>query len=449
MNQSDFYLFFDECVARIQQGATLDDCLLAYPELVEELAPVLTSVIELTQLSVLEPSTEIVSQGFSDMMSAFDAQTPDHTMGYWALVKNWFSQWRLNRHMKRSTRIAFQAVTLILMLLFVGGGLVVSASANSLPGQTLYQVKRSWEDTRLNLTFDDTSRDQLQSEFNEERQEEVKSLLLLRQPEMVAFEGIITAIYDDSLSVDDLLVFVTEETAVIGSLAVGQPVHVSAQVQEDGSLTALRIVVGYDTHMPTATQPVRLTPTPMLMHTARATFTPTSTVPEPMPTNDHPTRWATATRTPIAVQSSTPTPTKTPWVFPTPTKPSNDATPTPYVTYTPPPNDATPTPYVTYTPPPNDATPTPYVTYTPPPNDATPTPYVTYTPPPNASPTPYVTYTPPPNASPTPYVTYTPPPNASPTPYPTYTPPPSNEASPTPYPTYTPPANDILPTPNT
>ncbi|NHZ71652.1 MAG: hypothetical protein GWP17_01000, partial [Aquificales bacterium] len=119
MEQSDFYLIFNECVAQLRQGVTLDECLLDYPEQAEELAPALATMIDLMQLTMLEPSAEVSSQGFVDMMAALDEQSREQSLGLFSLFQNRFSQWRSNNIMK-SSRFVFQAAMLTLMLLVAG-----------------------------------------------------------------------------------------------------------------------------------------------------------------------------------------------------------------------------------------------------------------------------------------------------------------------------------------
>jgi hypothetical protein len=78
---------------------------------------------------------------------------------------------------RRPSRFSFPAMlrpalaaAAILVLVLAGA---TSAAASSLPGDPLYAVKRTAEDVRLALTFDDIARTQLLSELTDRRLEEL------------------------------------------------------------------------------------------------------------------------------------------------------------------------------------------------------------------------------------------------------------------------------------
>jgi hypothetical protein len=73
-------------------------------------------------------------------------------------------------------RPAFAAAA-IFVLVLAGA---TSAAASSLPGDTLYPVKRATEDVRLALTFDDVARTQLLSELTDRRLEELAEIVKRR-----------------------------------------------------------------------------------------------------------------------------------------------------------------------------------------------------------------------------------------------------------------------------
>jgi hypothetical protein len=299
MKQPDIYLVFDECLTRLRQGETVDDCLVDYPDQAGELAPLVTTAADLFQIPLLMPSAETAAQGMAKMIAAFDADVYEQPVGLLTLLRDRLSQKRLV--ITRFSRLVLPVAVLILMILIVSSSLAITASAESLPGQALYPLKRSLEETRLTFTFDETLRQNLQREFSERRRSEVKSLLLLRQPETVEFEGTVEQVNDDLLQVGGLPVGLTGETAVVGQLRVGQAVFVRGQVRADGQLVALRIVGDEQGPSPT----VESTQAPQPTNTQTPSFTPTQTTthsPTPKPAEptetDQPTHEATATHEP-------------------------------------------------------------------------------------------------------------------------------------------------------
>ena len=293
MDQPDFYTIFDECIARLEQGASVEDCLQAYPEFAESLAPALATTAELLQLSPLAPSAETTAQGLNAVMAAFDSQ-PKPSPSIFHVIRDILAKWQRPKPRQNPVRFALQMAIVLVMFLFVGSGFAITAAADSLPGQTLYPIKRTWENTRLTLTLDETTRKELQTEIHETRRQEVKILLQTRQPEIVEFTGTITILQNDTVTIDDFAIMLTEDTAVIGKLFVGQNTLVTAQIGVDGTLFAITIT-GKDNSIPvTATPPPTSTPS----------FTPTMTA------TPKPTQSPTETSTAIQEERATPTATQ-------------------------------------------------------------------------------------------------------------------------------------------
>ncbi len=128
-----------------------------------------------------------------------------------------------------------------LMTVLVAGFFTVNASASSLPGDSLYGLKLGFEQTRLALTFDDDSRQELEQEFEGERLEEVESLLGEGREEDVEFHGTIESKGSGAWVVSGISVAVDAQTELKGALEVGALVKVEALTQADGSLLALEI----------------------------------------------------------------------------------------------------------------------------------------------------------------------------------------------------------------
>lgn len=77
---------------------------------------------------------------------------------------------------------ALASLALVLALTLGSMG-VVGASAASLPGDTLYPVKRGWEQARLALTLNPAADAALLASFAQERVEEIEALATMNRPE--------------------------------------------------------------------------------------------------------------------------------------------------------------------------------------------------------------------------------------------------------------------------
>lgn len=317
MSQPDFYAILDECVSRLRRGEAQEACLADYPAFAAQLAPDLAMSAELLQLSPLEASPDAVAAGHEKMMAALDSQETAARASLSAMLGQVFAPLRQRQSGLAAT--ALRAGAIAVVVLVIAGSLVVTAAADTLPGDPLYPVKRSWENARLTLTIDDTSRQALQSQFERRRREEVQAVLDLRRPVIVEFNGQVESLNDGIWQVDGLQVAVTADTQVVGVAAVGQRVEVRAQVQDDGSLQAITIVVHdaqpapsvLSTATPRPTQTIR--PTPSATET-RNTLAPS---PTPTPTNTQPAATTTDRNTDRPTREPTSTPTASVDIAPT------------------------------------------------------------------------------------------------------------------------------------
>ncbi len=139
-------------------------------------------------------------------------------------------------------RVALTAI-LVAALVLASTGLV-SASSASLPGDQLYPVKRTWESVRLLFVSSPEQRDLLQSDYEQERLDEISELLGRRQAAPITFSGILANRSDGQWTVSGIPVSVTGSTSLPGSrLAAGIPITVSGVTRPDGVVQAQQIQV--------------------------------------------------------------------------------------------------------------------------------------------------------------------------------------------------------------
>jgi hypothetical protein len=125
------------------------------------------------------------------------------------------------------------SLAIALVFLLSGTGLV-SASNGALPGDQLYPIKRSWESLRLFFVFSPEGREGLESEFEQERLDEISELLTEGRNETIAFAGLVTAQNSQEWSVSGIKVMVTASSRLPADpVSIGAPVmligHTNAQ----------------------------------------------------------------------------------------------------------------------------------------------------------------------------------------------------------------------------
>lgn len=352
----------------------------------------------------------------------------------------------------------------IVLLVFVTAYMGVVFSANAMPGDVAYPLKRFVEQVSLILSFDPVQKAERLEAQNEERLREVHDSLNKGIVVKVTFTEAIQGREGEYWIIGGIKVLVDEGEELLESLGIGARVHVKGIASADGVIqhgvitgpTPTPVVASTppsDSLLPGMNLDSQATDTPAPLPTRKPTRKPASRVPvKPYPTKrPRPTKvWATATPTASIGGELTPTvdlPTDT-----VTNTPGSGELPEPTFTPTPTPEDgkdSTATPE--NTPPVAVETPegTPVSTATPdgtitPPETVDPTSTPAETPDPGASPSPQVTDTP---AAPTPSTedTSTPLPANTPTPLPVDTPIPPPADTPTPETTESPPTNTPVP----
>lgn len=216
-----------ECVQALEAGMTLDECLNRYPSLASDLRPLLESALAARVLSQLAVPGNAVTRGRARLLS-HAAQMREVN--------------RQRVHLPGVWRLAVASVAVLVVLVFTSNGFI-AASANALPGDPLYSVKRTVEDARLRLASNPQEIAQIQEEISKRRVEETESLLSEQRTEDVEFEGVVSEQLSDGWRIAGIPVLLADQTEVQGAISVGVMVEVRGQTQPDGSLLAERIRV--------------------------------------------------------------------------------------------------------------------------------------------------------------------------------------------------------------
>lgn len=150
----------DECLDRISNGDTIENCLADHPGQADELAPLLTSAARLYSIQDVRPSETSKARARSRMEQALAARNARKQ-------RTLFPQWALM--FARPVGVAL----LVIVVLTSGAGATVAAASDSLPDGTLYPIKRTSESVRLALTFGDLERARLHASYANRRAREM------------------------------------------------------------------------------------------------------------------------------------------------------------------------------------------------------------------------------------------------------------------------------------
>ena len=89
MKKKEFDNIFDECLERILEGETLEQCLARYPEQADELKPLLETVLAVKTASAVKPRPEFKARASYGFRSALQAKAAPQPRPFWGWVPRW------------------------------------------------------------------------------------------------------------------------------------------------------------------------------------------------------------------------------------------------------------------------------------------------------------------------------------------------------------------------
>lgn len=154
----------DRCVDLMQEGRTLEQCLLLYPEVADDIEPLLRVAYDLGQLPKLEPRQVALDAAVAAAGAASTRKSQ----------RRRFQRVADNSEAPRSRAgvVAFRWLTAAAAVLVLTIGLS-TASARSLPGDLLYTLKLATERVAFVLTTGPDRRAELRLSFADNRLEEL------------------------------------------------------------------------------------------------------------------------------------------------------------------------------------------------------------------------------------------------------------------------------------
>ena len=233
---------FDECLIQLQDGIPLEKVLSSYPAQEAELRPLLETARRLSKAAEAPPMhiQQRSRAGFLDKAARLSFRKK---VSFWQ---------------RTSLRLA-GAVVLALVLVFSGIWGVTQTSASSLPGDSLYPVKRSVENMRLHFAPNDSTRQNLEHEFDQRRNSEVQELIKDKRSAPVTFSGKVERSSSGGWTVNGVPVEIPDDDQ--NELSQGHEVEIEGVSKEDGRVwaTVVQVIRDTPTPVPTMTQKV---PTP-------------------------------------------------------------------------------------------------------------------------------------------------------------------------------------------
>jgi hypothetical protein len=155
-----FENILDECLERLCQGESVEQCLARYPEQAAELEPLLRVAVATQKTSsAVKPRTEFKERSRYEIQSQLHDKARKTEPKKTSFV-GWMPRW------------AVAVVSVILVFLVAGTG-TVAASTSSMPDDTLYPVKLATERVRLGLSRGDINKARVSVRLVDRRVKEI------------------------------------------------------------------------------------------------------------------------------------------------------------------------------------------------------------------------------------------------------------------------------------
>jgi hypothetical protein len=236
MTPDTIYDALESCLQALDQGADLESCLARYPQLADELRPILDAAIQARAAAVTDVPIDVARRGRARVLQAAaeirEQRNAAPVLPFWR---------RQSFFGARFYRLAATAAVVVIFLLTGGTGLV-NASNGALPGDKLYPVKRSWEGVQLAFVFNPQTKSELEHKFEHERVQEIEELYSEKRFEQVNFQGVVETQQTDRWRISGLDVAIEKETVYIGEIAPGAFVQVFGET-DDGIIKAGQIIL--------------------------------------------------------------------------------------------------------------------------------------------------------------------------------------------------------------
>ncbi len=355
--QEEFERILESSLDRLQSGeATLETILVEYPDLADELRPLLEMVDWLlAKKATLAPRPKFISSSRQNLVArlqseqivAVDLAAKLPRPGFYERMRQWLVS--ASQSMNRRVVLQFATVVVLLIGMFTGGVGIAYASQGTLPGEVLYPVKISLEQVELFLSLDEANDIYLHMEFAQRRTDEMQALVALNR---YLYLRDTLANYQYHVSESMRLVRVVAANDLAKAKAIAPDVHrmvmeqptilkrLASTIPEQifsGMVTALEVSEGWVQAMESLVKEleIELTPTPGMENTSvpsstsidTQTLEPTGTIALGSVSTSMITNTPTATQT----QTPTSTPSLFPWLVKT-----NTNTPRPGSTHVPP-----------------------------------------------------------------------------------------------------------------
>jgi hypothetical protein len=242
---------FEKCIESLEAGVPIDECYKQYPQLTPEMKSMLEDAKNLLQLNAVQVTGELMEQSRAKIMQkarllqSIPVSRNSGITKVKAFMHQFFSFLPI---LTPLTRKLVLIIGITGFLILFSSGLVIT-SAKSLPGDSLYPVKRAVEDISIHIVPNHVTRIEYEDNYSHQRVVEVQRLLELNRVQNVAFEGILEAVDGNSWMVSGISINLSSGAKIISGLPDAQSIELGSVIEVEGKTTAQGSVLASEIHL--------------------------------------------------------------------------------------------------------------------------------------------------------------------------------------------------------
>ena len=243
----------EKSIKSMEAGVPFSECIKRYPELEPELQELLTTAKYIEYLRVDDIEPEQMNRSRMMILTRAKSLHYFNRQGTQNSTKSGLLHpiGRIERLLRTLSPLATRLVVALgiagLLILFSGGFL--GTSAKSLPGDTLYPVKRVVEDIQIHLATNVELRQEFEDNHSQQRVDEVMQLLELARVQEISFEGILNSKNDTQWLVSGIPVNIQPDSIIVSGHAGLQALELGTRVEVEGTTTAQGLVNANEIHL--------------------------------------------------------------------------------------------------------------------------------------------------------------------------------------------------------
>lgn len=239
----------EQCIAYLETGASLEDCFQQFPDLTPDLRKILATASQLMSLTGDKVPSKAMIHSRSNLLRYSNELIADsRSSKSLTSLRTWVDSLGQVFHENRLAGRLVLIVGIAVLLILFSGGLAIT-SAKSLPGDSLYPVKRAVEDIRIHLIPNGEMRNVYEENYDQQRVTEIDSLLKMKRIEPINFEGILQSRDGISWMISGIPVMVNDKTILVNGAAEEKVIEIGDVVEVEGFTNDQGLVSANEIHL--------------------------------------------------------------------------------------------------------------------------------------------------------------------------------------------------------